>query len=403
MRGPRTVNNKDQEDTILKAAHEQSKSKYSISLKRYASDELGALSQYRKANPMWLDENDRIGEWQKDTPKVTGVGGVTVATYETQGHRPRQEDQFLAMQTQGKKSPEDVRDFLTSIFKKTAAEIEKEGASKSAQHVGSTANVVYICNLDEKKKSIITANAGDSRAVLITVDKSGNAKAERLSCDHTPSDKRERARISNAGGMVREKRLCYDNGKPNISVSRGFGDLDTKGVSAEPEISHKEITMQDGCKYYLVQTCDGMFEHLHEGNLAAITKDLVKKSNDKAVSSETLAKAFVCAAFNSGSGDNITCNVAEITKEQTNDVVIGVFDGHGGAEVAKFAKSAMETYIGKGLDAVVKPLSKFAAEEKAHLAKLKKHRPALEEKQAQQSKENMVLRLNLENSGFISM
>lgn len=71
-------------------------------------------------------------------------------------------------------------------------------------------------------RTLAVGNLGDSRAVLCS-----GGQAVRLSRDHKPSDKRERARILAAGGSVRVIAGIHRlNGE--LSLSRAFGDASHK-------------------------------------------------------------------------------------------------------------------------------------------------------------------------------
>jgi len=111
---------------------------------------------------------------------------------------------------------------------------------------------------------LITANAGDSRAVLCRA-----GVAIELSRDHKPGSPRERRRIEAAGGSVhpfyiRTRDALILSGPDRVfpgglSVSRGFGDLRLKDdehlaneavtrrlVTAHPEISVLELPLDPG-------------------------------------------------------------------------------------------------------------------------------------------------------------
>lgn len=84
------------------------------------------------------------------------------------------------------------------------------GENKVSEGVGCTANVVLIT-----KKSIIVANAGDSRSVLCRA-----GQAIQLSYDHKPENPLESQRIARAGGMIINGRV---NG--GLNLSRSLGDF----------------------------------------------------------------------------------------------------------------------------------------------------------------------------------
>lgn len=72
---------------------------------------------------------------------------------------------------------------------------------------------------------IVTANAGDSRALLSR----GGANVE-LSFDHKPGNAGETARIVAAGGVVSFKRVDGE-----LAVSRALGDFQYKDKDLSPE------------------------------------------------------------------------------------------------------------------------------------------------------------------------
>lgn len=96
---------------------------------------------------------------------------------------------------------------------------------------GSTCIIMFIIN-----DKIITANAGDSRAML-----SCQNNIRQLSYDHKPDNKDEKNRIINAGGRVHPikdmgrfigpNRVWVKKGDyPGLAMSRSIGDLVAKSV-----------------------------------------------------------------------------------------------------------------------------------------------------------------------------
>lgn len=150
---------------------------------------------------------------------------------------------------------------ITRGFKRTEAAF-LEIATRRQLHAGSTAIVVLLHGRDPpasettaaapgpKELTLVTANLGDSRAVLCR-----NGLAVPLSEDHKPDRKDEKARIERAGGVVVNIggiwRVCtaasstgiklhYDDNL-YLATSRAFGDRLLKGdhgdlVSCIPEI-----------------------------------------------------------------------------------------------------------------------------------------------------------------------
>jgi len=85
----------------------------------------------------------------------------------------------------------------------------------SLDSIGCTANVVVV---DQDRKKIFVANAGDSRCVMGV-----NGKCVPLSFDHKPECPVELARIEHCGSVVTEGRV-----DGNLNLTRAFGDLKYK-------------------------------------------------------------------------------------------------------------------------------------------------------------------------------
>jgi protein phosphatase 2C len=96
---------------------------------------------------------------------------------------------------------------------------------------GSTACVVYMNQDKNGESSMITANIGDSRAVL-----SRDQHAIELSVDHKPNLPGEKARIESFGGFIKWDGKTLPNGQPdeatgvwrvngNLALSRALGTV----------------------------------------------------------------------------------------------------------------------------------------------------------------------------------
>ena len=118
---------------------------------------------------------------------------------------------------------------------------------------GSTCVVVVLT-----PSHIICANTGDSRAVL-----QRGGQVFPLSFDHKPSDVPERKRITDAGGIVKGKRVDGD-----LAVSRAFGDFAYKQDRQLPADKQKVIVKPDIAVYprdeqndeFMVIACDGIWD-----------------------------------------------------------------------------------------------------------------------------------------------
>ena len=117
---------------------------------------------------------------------------------------------------------------------------------------GSTCIVVLVT-----PSHIISANAGDSRAILRR-----NGKILPLSFDHKPNNIPELERINLASGFVKCKRVDGD-----LAVSRGLGDFSYKSNELLPVEQQKVIPNPEFVIYprskddeFMVLACDGIWD-----------------------------------------------------------------------------------------------------------------------------------------------
>ena len=121
-----------------------------------------------------------------------------------------------------------------------------------AMDTGTTSCVVLIT-----QTSIICANAGDSRGVLLRAD-----KAMELSHDHKPQNPDETRRINAAKHSVEDDRV-----DGNLALSRAFGDFQYKdqtklkaedqAVTCHPDV--KEVK-RNAADQYIMLACDGIWD-----------------------------------------------------------------------------------------------------------------------------------------------
>jgi len=139
---------------------------------------------------------------------------------------------------------------------------------------GSTGNVCFLRGPSRDQLQLITANVGDSRAVLCRA-----GKAVRLSEDHKPDRKDETHRIVAAGGSVLDvagswrctkgsgvgiTKFRMEDSQVLLATSRAFGDRELKEgdvVIAEPEITVENIGHED---FFVVMGSDGIWDILSD-------------------------------------------------------------------------------------------------------------------------------------------
>ena len=120
--------------------------------------------------------------------------------------------------------------------------------------IGCTSNVIYV---DNDKKKIYVANAGDSRC---TMGKS--SKCVEMSIDHKPESEIEVERITKAGSTITEGRV-----DGNLNLTRSIGDLKYKhrdhlkpeeqAITANPDTYEFDITDDID---FIIMGCDGIWE-----------------------------------------------------------------------------------------------------------------------------------------------
>ncbi|KAL5709483.1 protein-serine/threonine phosphatase [Ranunculus cassubicifolius] len=123
---------------------------------------------------------------------------------------------------------------------------------------GSTAVVTVVT-----PEKIITANCGDSRAVLCR-----SGKAIPLSSDHKPDRPDELQRIQEAGGRV----IYWDGARVLgvLAMSRAIGDEYLKPyVCSIPEVTITDRTVEDDC---LILASDGLWDVLSNETACSIAR-----------------------------------------------------------------------------------------------------------------------------------
>jgi len=111
--------------------------------------------------------------------------------------------------------------------------------------------------VDNARKKLFVANAGDSRAVM-----GAGGKAVPLSFDHKPENEVEIQRITKAGSTITDGRV-----DGNLNLTRALGDLKYKvkeGLTAEefpitanPDTFEYDITSDSD---FIIMGCDGCWE-----------------------------------------------------------------------------------------------------------------------------------------------
>ncbi|CAJ1946371.1 unnamed protein product [Cylindrotheca closterium] len=200
---------------------------------------------------------------------------------------------------------EDYQHAITSAIEKVDREVQR---ISHWSFQGSTAVAVWVHEDRAKaKKTIVTANVGDSRAVL-----SRNGTAYDLSKDHKPDDPKEEARIEALGGKVVWCGDVDSDGNPipeegiyrvngNLALSRAVGDRSERPhVVANPDITFQPIL--EGHDNFIIVATDGLWDVFDSDDAVDFVMSMRQSGHDL----ERIATLVVEEALRRGTYDNVT-------------------------------------------------------------------------------------------------
>jgi protein phosphatase 1G len=176
-----------------------------------------------------------------------------------------------------------------------------------------------VFSIDEEKKKLYFANAGDSRVVMC---KNGVAYAQ--SEDHKPEMESEKNRIYKADGWISEGRV-----KGNLNLTRGFGDLEYKQnknlkpeeqmITANPDI--KVIDYEKDIEFVIIG-CDGIWDCLKNQEACDFVTKKLKEDPKIKISKiiEDMMDSILAKDLYNETGvgcDNMTCIIIVFKKNET--------------------------------------------------------------------------------------
>lgn len=131
---------------------------------------------------------------------------------------------------------------LVSSIRGALKRVERESMRHDHfEYQGSTAVVVLVHVGENGERTLVSANVGDSRAILCR-----GRNAIDLTRDHKPSDEREKARIRSMGEDVQWDPYGEIYRVKDLSLSRAIGDRFAKPVvSSEAEIDCLPVNEDD--------------------------------------------------------------------------------------------------------------------------------------------------------------
>lgn len=210
-------------------------------------------------------DDEVIIEEQRETAGEERVGGTdsasTTAAATSQQHCNSGVTDVLA---------EKLRDAIHSTFLSTDKALIETCEEKALHYASSTGVAAFLW-----KNLLTVAHIGDSKACIARLD-GNDVQPEWLTVDHKPNMPFELSRIEANGGSLAWlhgnkpyirggdffRRQALGEHPKQLNYSRAFGGKDLKmyGLSAEPDVSHFEISAED--RLVLVAS-DGLWDVLN--------------------------------------------------------------------------------------------------------------------------------------------
>lgn len=185
--------------------------------------------------------------------------------------------------------------YVMNVYDTLQKSLEKQPYTKKA---GSTALAVFQFKQNNSTYLNII-NLGDCRSIICR-----DNLAIPLTKDHKPNWPEEKGRIKSLGGEIDFD--GYDWRIGDLSVSRAFGDVDTK-----PFISHLpdlyRYKLDKGDKFFILG-CDGLYDYLSNSDIVNyILNNCYDDTTNIRINKDiNIAKKLAEYAIQSGSGDNIS-------------------------------------------------------------------------------------------------
>jgi len=218
-------------------------------------------------------------------------------------------------------------DFLAKKIRAAFREVNEDVLNNNEfEYQGSTAVAVWVDEDEEKGRTIVSANVGDSRAVL-----SHQGQAIELTRDHKPNDELEKERILEMGYEIEWDPYCNVHRVQNLSLSRAIGDKFAKpAISSEVDISMYPLK-ESGDNDFVILASDGLWDVMSSKECVDYINDRLNPPRAQVntmsaleVQRQTFAKRknmgrFVAnEALKRGSSDNICVVIVWLNKSRAS-------------------------------------------------------------------------------------
>jgi len=206
---------------------------------------------------------------------------------------------------------------LRTAFAEAEANVLKETRWNSQ---GSTAVAVWVhekSTTDGAQRTIVSANVGDSRAIL-----SRQGEAIDLTRDHKPNEEREKARIMRLGESIEWDGLAKVHRVRQLSLSRAIGDAHAKPIVSS-EVDIKLFPVVEDKDEFVLLASDGLWDVMESQQVVSYVNDRMKTEvadfiassggnigpsdveNFKLVLRSGMSRCIAREAVRRGSGDNV--------------------------------------------------------------------------------------------------
>ena len=182
----------------------------------------------------------------------------------------------------------EINKLIVKAFKTSNNDLIRNAGINSVFSGSTCVSVIFT------PSKLISANIGDSRAVIGRVDEcTSKWSSFDLTRDHKPTDKDEARRILNASGRIQalideetgefvgpQRVWLKEDDVPGLAMTRSFGDrvAATIGVVSEPEIL--EYALSDTDKFVIIAS-DGVWEFMSSSEVVDIIKEFYIKNDLK--------------------------------------------------------------------------------------------------------------------------
>lgn len=242
-----------------------------------------------------------------------GHGGGSVSTYLSDTLFEKI-SRHLKIKDEGDTSENGSLAFLEKKIRAAFLEVDEHVLNNDEfQYQGSTAVAVWVHEDEEKGRTVVSANVGDSRAVL-----SNQGQAVELTRDHKPNDAIEKKRILAMGETIEWDPYCNVHRVQNLSLSRAIGDKFAKPViSSEVDISMYPLK-ESGSDDFVILASDGLWDvmtseecidyinnRLNPSKEQVNTMSALEAERQKFTKRKNMGRFVANEALRRGSSDNI--------------------------------------------------------------------------------------------------